>query len=42
MMLQEAAVVPLWYDMVIRLVHNEIKGFNPNSLNLLELRTARK
>lgn len=42
MMLQDAVVVPLWYDMVIRLVHNEIKGFNPNSLNLLELRTARK
>ena len=33
-----APVIPLWYDMVIRLVHNNIKDFVPNSLNLLELR----
>ncbi len=37
-----APVVPLWYDMAIHLVHTNIKGFYPNSLNLLELRRVRK
>ena len=37
-----APVVPLWYDMAIHLVHTNIHGFTPNSLNLLELRRVRK
>ncbi len=37
-----APVVPLWYDQVIHLVQPEIKGFEANSLNLLELRIASK
>ncbi len=37
-MINDAPVVPLWYDMVIHLVHPYIKNFIPNSLNLLELR----
>ena len=36
--INDAPVVPLWYDMVIHLVHPYVKSFMPNSLNLLELR----
>lgn len=42
MIIHDAPVVPLWYDMVIHLVHTNIKGFQPNSLNMLELRRTRK
>jgi ABC-type transport system substrate-binding protein len=38
LMIDDAPVVPLWYDIVVRLVQPEIKGFKPNALNLLELR----
>jgi peptide/nickel transport system substrate-binding protein len=38
LMIKDAPIVPLWYDMVIRLVQPSVKGFTPNSLNLLELR----
>jgi peptide/nickel transport system substrate-binding protein len=41
MIIADAPVVPLWYDMAIHLVHINIKNFPPNSLNLLELRRAR-
>ena len=37
-MIDDAPVVPLWYDKVVRLVQPEVKGFKPNALNLLELR----
>ena len=40
-MIDDAPVVPLWYDKVIHLVQPNIKGFEPNSLNLLELRRVR-
>ncbi|MGB8191553.1 MAG: ABC transporter substrate-binding protein [Chitinophagaceae bacterium] len=40
--INDAPVVPLWYDEVIRLVHPSITGFEPNGLNLLELRRVRK
>jgi peptide/nickel transport system substrate-binding protein len=39
--MDDAPVVPLWYDMVIHLVHTYVKDFMPNSLNLLELRKVR-
>ncbi len=42
LVINDAPVVPLWYDMAIHLVHTNIKGFVPNSLNLLELRHTRK
>jgi len=42
LIIQDAPVVPLWYDMAIHLVHTDIKDFPPNSLNLLELRRAKK
>lgn len=42
MVINDAPVVPLWYDEVIRLVSPRIKNFHPNGLNLLELRRVRK
>lgn len=41
-MMADAPVIPLFYDMVIHLVHTNIRNFNPNSLNLLELRRVKK
>jgi oligopeptide transport system substrate-binding protein len=40
MVIDDAPVVPLWYDEVIRLVQPNVRGFHPNGLNLLELRHA--
>lgn len=37
-MINDAPVVPLWYDKSVRLVQTNVKGFRPNGLNLLELR----
>jgi peptide/nickel transport system substrate-binding protein len=39
-MINDAPVIPLWYDMVVHLVQPNVKGFQPNALNLLELRRA--
>jgi peptide/nickel transport system substrate-binding protein len=39
--IQDAPVVPLWYDQVVHLVQPGVEGFTPNALNLLELRTTR-
>ncbi len=41
MIVEDAPVVPLWYDEVIRLVQPRVQGFRPNALNLLELRRTR-
>ncbi|CAN5808612.1 ABC transporter substrate-binding protein [soil metagenome] len=38
LVIEDAPVVPLWYDEVIHLVNNNVKNFTSNSLNLLELR----
>jgi len=38
LVIDDAPVVPLWYDEVIRLVNPRVKGFEPNGFNLLELR----
>lgn len=40
--IDESPVIPLWYDMVLHLVHTDISGFLPNSLNMLELRRVKK
>ncbi len=40
--IENAPVVPLWYDMVIHLVHKNIHGFETNGLNMLELRWTTK
>ena len=42
MIVEDAPVVPLWYDMALHLVHISIKNFKPNSLNMLELRKVKK
>lgn len=42
LVIDEAPVIPLWYDMAIHLVNPRVSGFYPNALNLLELRRARK
>jgi len=41
-MINDAPLIPLWYDRVIRLVQPEISGFEPNNLNWLELRRTMK
>lgn len=40
-MIRDAPIVPLWYDMVVWMVQPYVKNFNPNSLNLLELRRVK-
>jgi ABC-type transport system substrate-binding protein len=40
-MINDAPVVPLWYDVVVHLVQPNIKGLPANGLNLLELRRVR-
>lgn len=42
LIVKDAPVIPLWYDEVIHLVNLPVKGFQPNGLNLLELRRAYK
>jgi ABC-type transport system substrate-binding protein len=41
LMINDAPVVPLWYDKAVRLVQPNVSGFNANALNLLELRRTR-
>lgn len=40
--INDAPVIPVWYDMAIHLIQSNIRNFGPNALNLLELRRARK
>ncbi len=39
--INDAPVIPIWYDMAIHLIQPNIENFYPNGLNLLELRRAR-
>jgi oligopeptide transport system substrate-binding protein len=39
--INDAPVIPIWYDMAIHLVQPNIRNFYPNALNLLELRRTR-
>jgi oligopeptide transport system substrate-binding protein len=41
MIINDAPVVPLWYDQVIHFVNPAVTGFEANGLNLLELRHTR-
>jgi oligopeptide transport system substrate-binding protein len=41
LVINDAPVVPLWYDEVIHFVNPAVSGFEANGLNLLELRNAR-
>jgi len=38
LVIDDAPVVPLWYDEVIHMVQPSLQNFTPNGLNLLELR----
>jgi ABC-type transport system substrate-binding protein len=39
--MDDSPIIPLWYDKVVHLVQPGITGFNPNALNLLELRRTK-
>ncbi len=41
LLINDAPVVPLWYDLAVQLVQPEVQSFKPNPLNLLELRKTR-
>ncbi|MCH5683215.1 hypothetical protein LWM68_02325 [Niabella sp. W65] len=41
LVMDDAPVIPLWYDKVIHLVQKNISGFPSNALNLLELRKTK-
>ncbi|MCE3259816.1 MAG: ABC-type dipeptide transport system, periplasmic component [Bacteroidetes bacterium] len=42
MVIDDAPVIPLFYDQVIRLVHHHVKGMKTNPMNLLNLKTVTK
>lgn len=42
MLIDDAPIVPLYYDQVIRLVNREVKHLNTNPMNLLNLKTVKK
>ncbi len=42
MVIDDAPIVPLYYDQVIRLVNHNIKGLTSNPMNLLNLKTVTK
>lgn len=42
MLIEDAPVVPLFYDEVIRLVNKNVKGLSTNAMNLLDLRRVQK
>jgi ABC-type transport system substrate-binding protein len=42
LIIENAVVVPLYYDRVLRFTHNNITGFNSNAMNLLDLKRVRK
>ncbi len=42
MVIDDAPVIPLYYDESVRLVHKNIKGLNTNPMNLLELKQVIK
>ena len=42
MIIDDAPVIPLYYDQAIRLVHKNIKGLTTNPMNLLNLKTVKK
>jgi len=42
LIIDDAVIIPLYYDEVVRLVSNKIKGLGNNSMNLLNLKTVKK
>lgn len=41
LLISDAPIVPLWYDVVVHLVQPRVTGFPANAINLLELRRTR-
>ncbi|TDO23490.1 peptide/nickel transport system substrate-binding protein [Sediminibacterium goheungense] len=41
LVINDAPVIPIWYDMAIHFVQNNVQGFRTNALNLLELRRVK-
>ena len=41
LILEEAPVVPLFYDEVIRFTHKNVKGLPNNAMNMVVLKTVR-
>ncbi len=39
--INDAPVIPIWYDMAFHLIQPNVEGFYPNALNLLELRRTK-
>jgi len=42
MIMEQAAIVPLYYDQVLRFSQPNISGFNSNAMNILDLKIVRK
>ena len=42
MLIDDAPIVPLYYDQIIRLVHKNIKNLTTNPMNLLNLKLVKK
>jgi peptide/nickel transport system substrate-binding protein len=40
LVIDDAPVVPIFYDMVIHLVNPSVRNLQPNALNILELRNV--
>jgi peptide/nickel transport system substrate-binding protein len=41
LLVEDAVVIPLWYDKAVHLVQPSVRDFKPNALNMLELRKTR-
>ena len=41
-LIEEATIIPLYYDYVVRLVSTKINGMSINSMNSLSLKTVKK
>lgn len=42
LLINNVPIVPLYYDQVVRLVHNNISGLTSNSMNMLSLKKVKK
>ena len=42
MLIDNAVIVPLYYDQVLRFYQKNLSGFESNAMNLLDLKRVRK
>jgi peptide/nickel transport system substrate-binding protein len=42
LVMDDAPIVPLYYDQVVRLVNKQVSGLTPNPMNLLNLKSVKK